>query len=508
MSCLYGMFNFAFGINFLPSYINKEVMVERYMMTLLEYVVESPHEPSNIIGGFKPEGVLNFISARYFVQDFHSLSSILSSSVKYGLSALGNFGELLAQYFFLKSIFMCIDDSLEKVRKLAFQPITLKDFLLRLTGNEAAVNDFFFRNSLLNDSLVSFGYFEHFPENPIISPFDLMARCLFKGSAITLNSTFPGVNLLIPLVLKGGRISFIGVQVKFVKEEYAESTVNEALKKMKFSNIFKDHLNDRPFAFIILALGKYKKSEVRVLECVEIEKPQTRKGKRGESLSKRMSLEAPPVLLIRGVPASAKDLESLFNIAPAGASYRGIPPKYLEGCDRLHDLIRELPQIQELPKQIQSLGEDVSLADSRGRPSKRGRFSSSTRHSGEVGSTSSRVVAAGEVRKSGRTIPKTSKRGRFSISTRNSGKVGSASSRVVAAREVRKSRRTIPKNLEGCDRLHDLIRELPQKEVSSQIQEANSKLRRRCQSGRFEGPPVQTRQIFEFHSQFRRGWQC
>ena len=82
-------------------------------------------------------------------------------------------------------------------------------------------------------SQVSFGYFEHFPKF-IARPFDLMARCLFKGSAITLNNLYPGIDFMIPLVLQNGNISFLGIQVKFGKEKYVTRHVEGSLKKMKF----------------------------------------------------------------------------------------------------------------------------------------------------------------------------------------------------------------------------------------------------------------------------------
>ena len=108
-SCLFSMFNFAFGTNYLPSFVNREDLVEKYMMTLVKYVVEHGEDTSHIVGGFFPEGVLNFLSAKYFAGNPDSLFSILNSSVKYGLCNVGGFGELLAQYFLLRTIFFAID---------------------------------------------------------------------------------------------------------------------------------------------------------------------------------------------------------------------------------------------------------------------------------------------------------------------------------------------------------------------------------------------------------------
>ena len=37
---LFGMFNFAFGTNFLPSYVSKEDLIENHLMTLVEFLDE------------------------------------------------------------------------------------------------------------------------------------------------------------------------------------------------------------------------------------------------------------------------------------------------------------------------------------------------------------------------------------------------------------------------------------------------------------------------------------
>ena len=262
ISLLYGMFNLAFGTNFLPSYVSKEDLIANHLMTQVKFLNEYKHGANCIVGGFLPEGVINFLSARYFSEYPDSLSMVFSSSVKYGLCDIGNFGELLAQFILLKNIFKCIDDSFEKVRKLVFQPVFLKDFLRELAGVQynSVVDDYFEKfNPLLEGSQISFGYFENFPKRHIKNPFNLMARLLFSGSAATLNSYFPSIDLMIPLVLSDGRISFVGIQVKFItKDDDAKRTVNKALWKMNFPKMFPKYTkgqNNRPFkrSFLLLA---------------------------------------------------------------------------------------------------------------------------------------------------------------------------------------------------------------------------------------------------------------
>ena len=245
---LYSMFNFAFGTNFLPSHVRMEDLIENYLMTLIGYLDENGVK--HLIASFLPEGAFNFLSAKYFVDFPISLIKIFLLSVRYGLCNIGQFGELLAQYVLLRTAFYCIDSSYLKVRKLVFEPIDLNEFLLALADNdETTVERFFVLNPELVDSKISFSYFEHFPNNPIYNPYDLMARCLLKGSAVTLNSLFPGIDLMIPLILKDGRLSFLGIQVKFVKQDGVSTAISEATKKMTFFKMFEEGTELRPYWF-------------------------------------------------------------------------------------------------------------------------------------------------------------------------------------------------------------------------------------------------------------------
>ena len=336
------MFNFAFGTNFLPSYVSKEDLVENHLMTLVEYLDEDKQGTSNyIVGGFLPEGVINLLSARYFIWQKDSLKSIFSSSVKYGLCDIGNFGELFAQFILLHTIFFSIDKSFQRIRKLAFKPVLLKEFLLNLAGaeNKNVINDFFGINELLKGSKISFGYFEHFPKYPINDPFDLMAKCIFRGSATTLNSLYPGIDLMIPLVLNDGKISFIAIQVKFVrKEEYVNQVLQKALKKMNFTKMFPEyHQDNRPFGLIVLIFGEYS---FKVF---------TPKGKEAKNHNPLLN---PLPLIFKGIPTHLTGVEELFKIAPTDLSYRGIGPEYLSKCDRLRNLIREANSASESEEEV------------------------------------------------------------------------------------------------------------------------------------------------------------
>jgi hypothetical protein len=128
--------------------------------------------------------------------------------------------------------------------------------------------------------------------------------------------------LLIPLVLGDGKMSFLGVQVKFVQEKYVNKNVNDALKVMTYSNIFGSGC-DRPFAMIILALGNYKNLYVQNRQLSE--NPNT--------------FENPDVLVFKGIHNGPVDL---FAMGPTGTMYRGIDKTYLEECDLMGDLVREI----------------------------------------------------------------------------------------------------------------------------------------------------------------------
>ena len=49
IQCLYGLFNFTFGTNFLPAYIRKEEIVENYLMTLVDYQTDEKDEYEKIM---------------------------------------------------------------------------------------------------------------------------------------------------------------------------------------------------------------------------------------------------------------------------------------------------------------------------------------------------------------------------------------------------------------------------------------------------------------------------
>jgi hypothetical protein len=337
---LYNMFNLAFGTNFLPSHLRAEDSIENYLMSSIRYMDEDGVK--DLDACFLPEGAFSFLSAKYFVDNEESLKSVFMLSARYGLCNVGQFGELLAQYTLLRNAFFCIDKDMQMVRKLVFESIDLKMFLLALTGNdETTVGRYFELNPELVDSRVSFSYFEHFP-NQEFNPYNLMARCLLKASAVTLNRYFHGIDLMIPLILKSGTLSFLGIQVNFVKQNGVNRIINEAVGKMIFENLFGTGITVRPFGLIILALGDYTFEDGKKMDV---------------SLTREdgNSLDAPTVLVFKGRPPFLKEnsLQNIFDLAPKYLRYHGVGSEHLKACDHLYGLIQELPLSKEALKELE-----------------------------------------------------------------------------------------------------------------------------------------------------------
>ena len=346
MATLCGMFNFAFGVNYFPPHIKKEELVENYLMTLVKYF--DKEGKCFLSGCYLPEGPFNALSSMYYVKYPESLCEIISDSIKYGLCDVGQLGELLAQYILLQTAFTFLDDSVQKIRKLIFKPISLLDFLMRLAGSQVdAITKFFSENTELAGSKISFSYFENFPTKPILAPFNLMARCLFKGSALTLSRGYPGIDLMIPLVLRNGQVSFFGVQVKFVQQRSVGKEVKDAVPNMEFTKMFYARNQNCPFGLMIFALGDYQfgKENPEVLRT-RIVTPE------------KKSINAPSILVFEGIPDSFKLREKdFFKLVPERftGAYRGVNTALFEVCDQLEALTTDIfPEKQTGSKRTKS----------------------------------------------------------------------------------------------------------------------------------------------------------
>jgi hypothetical protein len=336
---LYSMFNFAFGTHFLPSHLRVEELIEKYLMTLIRS--KDVDGVQHFVARFLPEGALNILSTKYFVDYPDSFRETFVSSIKYGLCTIDNFGQLLAQYILLRVAFNCIDSSRQMIRRITFQPTELKKFLAALTdyGSEASLKRFFDLNPNLVNSRISFSYFEHFPNIFVHNPYDLMARCVLKASAVTLHGSFPGINLMIPLILENGRLSFLGIKVTFVKYEDVSAAISDATEKMTFANMFGECQEHCPFGLIILALGDYKSEGGKTLEVFL-----TREGE--------SSPADPAILVFQGIPRPVQDTSLPSTLNPEYVSYPEVCSEHLKTCDQLFGLIQELPFSDEAKKAL------------------------------------------------------------------------------------------------------------------------------------------------------------
>jgi hypothetical protein len=267
-----------------------------------------------------PEGVINFLSARYFADSPRSFSKLIECSLKYGILNEECCAILITQTSLIRSLFFHINRNLELARELVFKRISICDFLKKLGGK--SIENFVKFIPALKDSHLSFGYFEHLPFDHIKKPFDLMAKCLFKGSAISLDISFPGLNFLIPLVLGDGRISFLGVKTIYIKEGCINDVVQTAISRMSFSDIF-GYQSDRPFILIIIALCRSNKHIYIEKLPIKVQNP----------------LDNPPVLIFKGV-SSIFDWNYL-STTPKDEIFQGIDEEYLGGCDHMLDLVQE-----------------------------------------------------------------------------------------------------------------------------------------------------------------------
>ena len=63
---------------------------------------------------------------------------------------------------------------------------------------------------------------------------------------------------MIPLVLRDGRISFVGIKIIFSSnEKLVDEEVNVAAEQMRFPKMFSGLQSDRPFGLIILVICEF-----------------------------------------------------------------------------------------------------------------------------------------------------------------------------------------------------------------------------------------------------------
>jgi hypothetical protein len=251
---LYSILGFSTGLSTFPSYVKIEDLVENNLMTLLN--VDNNNQ--NQVGGFFPEGPLNGIASWFLCKRFSVFEKPLEKLVTHGICDIGLYGELIARIILLHCQFYSIDPSLNFPRKPIFVPLKLESFLTTLSGNEEAVTEIFSSNPHLEGSMITFSYFQY-SISETLNPYEAMLGCYINGSAVCLKHSHPGADFLIPLILKGGRLSFLAVQVKLNRSIGSTKICFLPIYgKMRFSYMFSGDPkieNDRTFALLILSLS-------------------------------------------------------------------------------------------------------------------------------------------------------------------------------------------------------------------------------------------------------------
>jgi hypothetical protein len=117
----------------------------------------------------------------------------------------------------------------------------------------------------LKGSFLNFSYFQPLIASKSINPYETMMQCFINGSAAFMEYNYPGIDFLIPLILRDGRMSFLGVQVKLRRDLAAEKKVfYEFYYSMRFSNMFPRLQSDRAHGLLILSLCDVEFSKLKL----------------------------------------------------------------------------------------------------------------------------------------------------------------------------------------------------------------------------------------------------
>ena len=275
----FSILGFSVGLSSFPTKISIEELVEKNLMTLIEI----NENGRNRVASFLPEGPLNAVASWYLCKYWTEFVKPIRSMAECGICDTGDFGEFVARIILLCCAFFTADPRLKfedkvtalevteptkeetstkvpvltMVRQFMLIPQELKSFLVNLTGDESLVEEYFAKNPGLEGSKVNFSYFQPFISR-IEDPFDAMMRCYINGSAAILKPNSPGADLLIPLILCDGRISFLAVQVKLVRRlPKSDSCFNSIHSGLRFSSMFIGRYecqSERTYASLVLSL--------------------------------------------------------------------------------------------------------------------------------------------------------------------------------------------------------------------------------------------------------------
>jgi hypothetical protein len=218
------------GLAKFPRCCNIEALVQYHGMHLLKIDMWS----NKFRAMFLSEGVLNGVASVSVNQYLLQILQVLRQrflAVSPNLPSPSEFAGLLERIFII--VAMCRakrrvvshhlgalpendKDPLDRTPcEMVFEPVGLEDFLDAFVGKDSR-KIYIDAHPALSGAFLSFNHLDNMPLASIKNPYDIMAKCMYRGAAcIPPRGLFPTIDLLLPMVLGDGRLSFFVVQTKY-----------------------------------------------------------------------------------------------------------------------------------------------------------------------------------------------------------------------------------------------------------------------------------------------------
>ena len=240
-----------------------ETASEKLMSDMMAYCFYVSDDRSSVMCGYGIEpalanGVTDIICERTInkAEVFPNIELELIKAVGYitsmGYVDMEEIGELIGRLILIFAMHHCLRAEAEEnpIEKSLMQPISVKRYLTSLLNLKNGD-----LNSIGDDLLEGILFFNHFYSvNSCIKHTDLISyftRCV----AIFCNQ--PGIDIILPVYLKGGRFTFILVQIKYLSDG-TNSNVSQVLGKCNpiYGNIIDSTKElDLPYISIYIQLG-------------------------------------------------------------------------------------------------------------------------------------------------------------------------------------------------------------------------------------------------------------
>lgn len=179
------------------------------------------------------------------------------------LLSTGEIGELLDRIAILRAMYISgrqptferlelpFTRPLRTYSEFLFEPVGLEAFLEAYAGKEAA-EEYLAVHKELVGSFLAFTHFITFSDGRFAdAPFDIVADALSRGAAVVPPRGTPGVDTILPLVLRDGRMSFVYIQVKTGTIFNRLAYPSEVSDSCAENRLFKKHTRlDRSYCYI------------------------------------------------------------------------------------------------------------------------------------------------------------------------------------------------------------------------------------------------------------------